>query len=96
MKDKIDEIIDSANNITEQHPSYYFKEKVIKAYYVSKVKVEKKMTDWFPWLKPEYQLSFLMLIIIMNVFFVNQATKAISYKNDVASLSKVFNSGSNE
>jgi hypothetical protein len=96
MEDRFNKIIDSMDNALEQNPSYFFKDKVLNVYFASKERIEKKMTDWFPWIKPEFQMTFMVIIIATNILSFSYYNKMNAYKNDVAVLAKTFNSGSNE
>jgi hypothetical protein len=89
--DTFNRIINSMDNAVEQIPSYFFKEKVVNAYYASKEKANKKVMDWFPWLNVNYQLSLTALILMINIFVFSHVTQRENYHNDIESLCKTFN-----
>lgn len=91
MEKRYETILNSMEHVKAQAPSYFFKEKVLQAYAAGKEKVAQKVLDWFPWLKVEYQLSFLILLVMVNVFVFIQADQQLNRQNEIESLSKLFN-----
>lgn len=96
MKNNIEEVLNSMDNIQEQSPSYYFKEQVLKKYYAKKQQVQSKFEQWFPWFDFKYQLYLGALVLLLNTVSIASVSKKVNYQNDLQILSQAFNVSKNE
>ena len=96
MGKKIDDILDSMDKVSEQSPSAFFKERVLKTYYRHQEALGSRFETWFPWLNPRFHMAFATMVLLLNVFLVQETSRKIAYEQDLKTLEMVFNAVGNE
>lgn len=85
LQDKINDVLNSADTITDVNVSPFFKDKTMQLLFSEK----KEASSIWSWLTPQLQLAILVCVLLVNVYAINEI-KSAEYEESISNFASEY------